>query len=93
MWAGYSTNVLVDALVSSGGDANLLEATAAVDRLAALPIEPGVVVHQLWLLRARTLLARAQGDQIAYRDLRDRYRKTANDLGFEGHVAWAEAMD
>ncbi len=92
VWAGYSTNVLVEALVSSGGDAHLLEATAAVDRLAALPIEPGSVVHEIWLLRARALVARAQGD-VTYLEYRDRYRKMATELGFEGHMAWAEAMD
>ncbi len=25
-------------------------------------------------------------------DYRDRYRKMADELGFEGHMAWAEAM-
>jgi hypothetical protein len=28
-----------------------------------------------------------------YTDYRDRYRKMAAELGFEGHMAWAEAMD
>ena len=37
-------------------------------------------------------LARAQGDDPAYRDYRDRYRAMATSLGFEGHIAWAEAM-
>jgi len=36
--------------------------------------------------------ARARGDETAYRDYRDRYREMANSLGFEGHIAWAEAM-
>ena len=27
-----------------------------------------------------------------YRESRDRYRKMATELGFEGHMAWAEAM-
>ena len=40
----------------------------------------------------RALLARAQGDEDAYRGYRDRYRKLANDLGFEGHMKWAEEM-
>jgi hypothetical protein len=38
------------------------------------------------------LLARAQGDDTGYRDYRDRYRDMATSLGFEGHIAWAEAM-
>jgi hypothetical protein len=37
-------------------------------------------------------LARAHCDDTAYRDYRDRYRAMATSLGYEGHVAWAEAM-
>ena len=44
------------------------------------------------VLRLRALLARAGGDDHAYRDLVIRYRAMANSLGFEGHIAWAEAM-
>ena len=36
--------------------------------------------------------ARADGDEAAYRDYRDRYRALATSLGFEGHMKWAEAM-
>jgi adenylate cyclase len=46
----------------------------------------------VWLLRLRALLARARGDEDAYRDYRDRYRAMATELGFEGHMKWAEAM-
>ena len=44
------------------------------------------------VLRLRTLLAKAPKDDVAYRDLRERYRAMANLLGYEGHMAWAEAM-
>jgi hypothetical protein len=37
-------------------------------------------------------LARARGDATAYAHFRDRYRDMAKTLGFEGHIAWAEAM-
>ena len=30
--------------------------------------------------------------EASYRDYRDRYRAMAKTLGFEGHIAWAEAM-
>jgi adenylate cyclase len=40
----------------------------------------------------RTLLALAQGEDANYRDYRDRYRKMAAQLGFEGHIVMAEAM-
>jgi hypothetical protein len=50
------------------------------------------VIRDIWLLRLRALLARAHGDDARYRDYRDRYRNMARSLGFEGHIAWAEAM-
>jgi len=53
---------------------------------------PGFVLNDIWLLRLRALLARAHGDEAAYRDYRDRYRAMATSLGFEGHMKWAEAM-
>ncbi len=54
--------------------------------------EPGVVINEIWLLRLRALLAKAEGDEATYRDYRDRYRQMANDLGFEGHMQWAAEM-
>ena len=47
---------------------------------------------EVTLLGLRALLARAKGDDTAYRDYRDRYRAMATSLGFEGHMKWAEAM-
>jgi hypothetical protein len=55
------------------------------------PARPAATVD-IWRLRFRALLARAHGDAEAYAHLRDRYRDTATMLGFEGHIAWAEAM-
>jgi adenylate cyclase len=91
-WEGYATNVLVDALLRRGNPEDLQDAKIAVERLADSPVEPGFVVHNIWLLRARALLARACGDEATYHGLRDNYRKMATELGFEGHMAWAEAM-
>ena len=67
-------------------------APAAIARLAAAPADGGLVIREIWLLRLRAMLARAHGDDAAYRDYRDRYRDMARSLGFEGHVKWAEAM-
>jgi hypothetical protein len=50
------------------------------------------VIRDLVLLWARALIANARGDETTYRDYRDRYRAMANELGLEGHMAWAEAM-
>ena len=47
---------------------------------------------EITLLRLRALLARARGDDVAYRDLAMRYRAMAESLGYEGHIAWAGAM-
>jgi adenylate cyclase len=82
----------VESLLHRGGDGDLQEAQAAIDRLAAVPTDPGFVLNEIRLLRSRALLAQAQGDDTSYRDYRDRYRDTARSLGFEGHIAWAEAM-
>jgi hypothetical protein len=49
-------------------------------------------MREITLLRLRALLTRARGDEPAYRDLVNRYRAMAESLGFEGHIAWAEAM-
>jgi hypothetical protein len=67
-------------------------AGSAVERLAAAPAEEGLVLRDIWLLRLRALLARAQGDAAAYGNFRDRYRDIAKTLGYKGHIAWAEAM-
>ena len=82
----------MEALLRRNADGDVQQAQAAIDRLAALPTEPGFVLHELPLLRLRALLARAHGDETSYRDYRDRYRAMATELGFEGHIAWAEAM-
>ena len=52
----------------------------------------GWAIRDITLLRLRALLTRARGDSVAHRDLVDRYRSMAESLGFEGHIAWAEAM-
>jgi adenylate cyclase len=91
-WSAVATAVLVEALLRRGGDADLRRARAAIERLEAVPTDPGFVLHEIWLRRMRALFAQACGDDAGYRELADRYRKMANDLGFEGHIAWAEAM-
>jgi adenylate cyclase len=90
---GSAVTVLVESLIGRGGETDLAEAEAAIDRLAAVPTDPGFVLHELPLLRMRALLSRAHGDETGYRDLRDRYRDMANGLGFEGHMSVAAAMD
>ena len=91
-WGVPATGVLVETLLDRGTDGDVAEAEAAIERLAAAPADDGLVIREIWLLRLRALLARARGDAAAYADLRDRYCDMAKTLGFEGHIAWAEAM-
>ncbi len=91
-WGIPATGVLVETLLDRGADGDVAEAEAAIERLAAAPADEGLVIRDIWLLRSRALLARAHGDAAAYTDFRDRYRDMAKTLGFEGHIAWAEAM-
>ena len=89
IYVAWPIAILVEALLRRGTDGDIQDAQIAIDRLPAVPS----VINDIRLLRLRALLARAQGDEDGYRDYRDRYRKTANDLGLEGHMEWAEAME
>ncbi|MCW2652868.1 MAG: cyclase [Mycobacterium sp.] len=91
-WGIPATGVLVETLLDRGAESDVAEAKAAIKRLAAAPADEGLVIREIWLLRLQALLARAHGDAAAYAHLRDRYRDMARTLGFEGHIAWAEAM-
>lgn len=87
-----TTSFLVETLMERGLDGDVAEAEVAIERLAAVRADEGLVIRDIWLLRLRALLARAHGDDARYRDFRDRYRETARTLAFEGHIAWAQAM-
>jgi hypothetical protein len=89
---GPAVAVLVESLLKRGAEGDVAEAEAAIERLAAVPTDPGFVLHELPLLRLRALLARAHGDEAGYREFADRYGAMANNLGFEGHMAIAAAM-
>ena len=88
----WGTGVLVQTLLERGAEGDLAEAQEAIDRLAKLRADQGSAMLEITLLRLRALLARARGDDVAYRDLVNRYRAMAESLGFEGHIAMAEAM-
>jgi adenylate cyclase len=82
---------IFEALLDRGAEVDVVEADGVISRLEAAPAE-GSVIRDIWVLRLRALLARARGDETGYREHRDRYRALATSLGFEGHMAWAEAM-
>ncbi|RFZ16540.1 ATP-binding protein [Mycobacterium marinum] len=91
-WSTPATGVLVQTLLDRGTEGDLVEAAAAIERLAAAPADDGLAVREILLLRLRALLARAHGDDTTYARLRDRYRDTASAMGFAGHIAQAESM-
>ena len=92
MWGIPATGVLAETLLDRRAESDVAEAEAAIERLAAAPADEGLVMRDIWLLRLRALLARAHGDAATYAHFRDRYRDMATSLGFEGHIACAEAM-
>ena len=85
------TGLLVETLLDGGSEGDLAEAHEAIDRLANLP-DDGSAILEITLLRLNALLARSRGDDVAHRDLVSRYRAMAESLGFEGHIAMAQAM-
>jgi hypothetical protein len=98
-WSIPTTGALVETLLDRRAEGDLVEADAAIERLAeaaierlAAPSDGGFAVRDIWLLRLRALSARAHGDDASYTHFRDRYRDMAKTLGFEGHIEWAEAM-
>ena len=91
-WGVVASAVFVRTLLDRGGEADLAEAEVVADRMATAPLEMAPECLDLWLLLVRTLLLGARGNESAYRNSRDSYREMARTLGFEGHIAWAEAM-
>ena len=86
-----TAGLFVEILLDRGDDHDMAEAEAAINTLETAPAE-GSVIRDIWVLRLRALVAKAHGEDSAYRELRDRYREMATSLGFEGHMDWAEAM-
>ena len=80
---GVATTVLVESLLDRGAEGDLTEARAAVDRLASAPSEPGLVLHELPLLRLRARLARVRGDHATHRAFMQQYRNKAAAADFE----------
>ena len=92
MYGIYATSLLEETLLDGATEGEIDEAAVAVERLAIAPNVHELVITQVTLLYLRALLARARDDRYSYRALSERYRAMANSLGFEGHIAIAEAM-
>jgi adenylate cyclase len=85
-------SVLVESLLRRGGDAAVSAAEDAVAQFIAFATGSGFVVFDVLVLQLRARIARADGDEVGYRDTVARYRAMANSLGFDGHIAMAEEM-
>ena len=88
----WGLGVLVETLLAGDVGDELAEAQKLIDRLADLAAQQDSAMLDITLLRLRALMAQARRDYVAFRRLADRYRAMAESLGFEGHIAWAEAM-
>ncbi len=92
-WGYPTTCVLVETLLDRGTEADPADAEAGIDLLATDVADEGLLaIREIWQLRLRARLARARGDDAAHADRRDRYRQMAGKLGFDGDIAWADAM-
>ena len=92
IYRGAATTVLVESLLICGAEADMREAAAAIERLAAAPTDPGFVLHDVPLLRLRALLARAHGDEVSFSRFAESYRALSTSCGFAGHMQMAEAL-
>jgi hypothetical protein len=91
-WCIMATAVFVETLLARGGEADLQEAETTLERLVAAPLDDGLLLREIWVLRLRALLARARGEEVAYRDLFQQYREMATSHGWQGHIAMANSM-
>ena len=90
-YAVAGTVILVEALIERGGDGDVAEAQATIDRLASGQGKYDSAIFDITLLRLRTMVARARGDHDLHHELVTRYRAMAESLGFDGHIGWARA--
>ncbi len=68
IWRGRATEVLVQLLVRRGSVDDQHEAQAAMDRLVAVPTDPGFVLHELPCCVRRRCSALARGDEDGHRN-------------------------
>ncbi|AKK26570.1 AAA family ATPase [Mycobacterium sp. EPa45] len=91
-WLIAGLGILVETLVERSSDGDLTEAEEAVKVLEASRPQHDSAILDITILRLRTMLVKARGDESTYRLMANNYLARATSLGFEGHIAWAEAM-
>ncbi|RDH79031.1 cyclase [Mycolicibacterium moriokaense] len=86
------TGIFIEALLQRGSESDLAEVQDEIARLADLAAEKRWAMLDVMVLRLRALLARAHGDDAAFRDWAGRYHALAESVGYEAHTEWAKAM-
>jgi adenylate cyclase len=94
-YGGTLSQFTGDGIMAVFGAPITLEEHAFRACMAALDIQKEVdatLKLRIGLNSGQVIAGEIGSSTARYRDYRDNYRKMATDLGFEDHMAWAEAM-
>jgi adenylate cyclase len=87
---GCTAEALVRLLIERGDSADFAEAHRIVDDWRAR--RPGIPAADLWWLKSRALLAKAEGDCDGYAEMATRYLELCEELDAGGRLAEAHRM-
>lgn len=88
--AGRAAEALVELLVERGSSGDLAEAHRIIDE--PLARHPDIPAMDLWWLKSRAVLAKAEGDDQGYADLADQYLSLCKKLDARGRIDQARQM-
>ena len=88
--AGCPGEALIELLVERGSVDDLAEAHQIVDQWHAQ--RPGIPALDLWWLKSRALLAKAEGNSDSYAELARQYLELCEKLDARGRLAEARRM-
>jgi adenylate cyclase len=90
VFAGCPAEALVELLIGRRSDGDLAEAHRIVDQWQAR--RPGIPALDLWWLKSRALLAKAEGNTDGYAELATQYLALCEKLDARGRLAGAHKM-
>jgi adenylate cyclase len=90
VFVGCPSEALVELLIDGGGLDDLIEAHRIVDQWQAR--RPGIPALDLWWLKSRALLAKAEGNPDGYADLAKQYLELCEELDAGGRLDEARQM-
>jgi adenylate cyclase len=90
VFVGRAGEALIELLVERGSIADLAEAHLIVDRWQAR--RPGIPAMDLWWLKSRALLARAEGNSDEYAEVANQYLSLCEKLDALGRLAEARRV-